>query len=94
MYDKKKLYIAGMILFTTGSLLCAISSSVNALIAFRALQETGDPRSAWHNILEVFPAYERGRAGYSRHIVAIGIAWVLHWEGHYRPDRLALGISG
>lgn len=78
MYDKKKLYIAGMILFTTGSLLCAISSSVNALIAFRALQGLGATllqALGMAIITEVFPAYERGRAlGIQGTIVAIGIA--------------------
>ncbi len=78
MYDKKKLYMTGMGLFTIGSLLCALSPSVNALIAFRALQGLGASllqALGMAIITEVFPPYERGRAlGIQGTIVSVGIA--------------------
>ncbi len=41
MYDKKKLYTAGLAIFTVSSLLCGLSPDVNWLIGFRALQGLG-----------------------------------------------------
>lgn len=78
MYDKKMLYMSGMALFTIGSLLCALSPSVNALIAFRALQGLGAAMLqalGMAIITEVFPPHERGRAlGIQGTIVSVGIA--------------------
>ena len=41
MFDKKKLYLAGLGLFTVSSLLCGLAPDVNWLIGFRALQGMG-----------------------------------------------------
>jgi EmrB/QacA subfamily drug resistance transporter len=41
LYGHKRIYISGFIVFTTGSLLCGISSSIIMLIIFRAVQALG-----------------------------------------------------
>ncbi|ADY57362.1 drug resistance transporter, EmrB/QacA subfamily [Syntrophobotulus glycolicus DSM 8271] len=41
LYGHKKIYMAGFVIFTLGSLFCGISFSVHALIFFRALQAIG-----------------------------------------------------
>lgn len=78
MYDKKKLYMIGMVLFTMGSLLCALSPTVTALILFRGLQGLGASllqALGMAIITEVFPSHERGRAlGIQGTIVSVGIA--------------------
>jgi EmrB/QacA subfamily drug resistance transporter len=40
-FGRKKFFILGLVVFTTGSLLCGLSSSIGELIAFRALQGAG-----------------------------------------------------
>lgn len=78
MFDKKKLYLTGLALFISGSLLCALSPSVGALIAFRSLQGLGATLMqalGMAIVTEVFPANERGRAlGILGGIVSVGIA--------------------
>jgi EmrB/QacA subfamily drug resistance transporter len=78
MYDKKKIYQAGLVLFTLGSFLCGTSVSVGWLIGFRALQGLGATMMqalGMAIVTEVFPANERGRAlGITGSIVSIGIA--------------------
>ncbi|MHB1252964.1 MAG: MFS transporter [Candidatus Humimicrobiaceae bacterium] len=41
LYSHKKIYITGFAIFTIGSLLCALSSSIILLVIFRALQAVG-----------------------------------------------------
>ncbi|GCE23697.1 MDR family MFS transporter [Dictyobacter kobayashii] len=41
MYGRKSIFLAGIILFLTGSALCGMSPSMNALIGFRAFQGLG-----------------------------------------------------
>jgi EmrB/QacA subfamily drug resistance transporter len=41
LYGHKKIYIIGFAIFTAGSLLCALSSSIILLVLFRALQAIG-----------------------------------------------------
>lgn len=78
MFDKKKLYMGGLVLFTLGSLLCGLAPSVGWLIGFRALQGLGATfmqalGSAM--ITEIFSPSERGRAlGTIGSIVSVGIA--------------------
>ncbi len=78
MHGKKKLYTAGLALFTFGSLLCGVSPSVGWLIGFRALQGLGAVMMQALGtaiITEVFPSSERGRAlGIIGGIVSVGIA--------------------
>lgn len=78
MFGKKKIYNAGMMIFTVGSLLCGLSPNAYWLIGFRALQGLGSVMMTALGmaiITEVFPSSERGRAlGISGAIVSIGIA--------------------
>jgi EmrB/QacA subfamily drug resistance transporter len=78
MFSKKKLYSAGLALFTGGSLLCGLSPSIGWLIGFRALQGTGAVMMQALGaaiITEIFPAWERGRAlGVIGGIISAGLA--------------------
>jgi EmrB/QacA subfamily drug resistance transporter len=62
---KKPLYIAGFVVFTIGSALCALSPTVTWLIGFRVLQAVGAAMMMGLGaaiITEAFPTSERGRA--------------------------------
>lgn len=65
IYGRRRFYIAGMVVFVTGSLLCGLSRSVHALIAARALQGLGGAMLfalAPAVLTTVFAVHERGRA--------------------------------
>ena len=78
MYNKKWLYLGGLILFTFSSLLCGLASTVELLIGFRVLQGLGAVfmtglRTAI--ITQVFSQEERGRAlGIVNAIGTLGVA--------------------
>lgn len=78
MYDKKKLYMTGLAIFTISSLLCGLAPGVEWLIGFRALQGLGAAMTQAIGsaiITEIFPAHERGRAlGMIGTTVSTGIA--------------------
>jgi len=78
MMDKKRLYVAGLALFTLSSGLCALSPSVYWLIGFRALQGLGAVLTQALGsaiVTEIFPPSERGRAlGVIGSTVSVGIA--------------------
>ncbi|WP_420805108.1 MFS transporter [Acidilobus saccharovorans] len=64
-YGRKKIYNAGFVVFTIGSLLSALSQSGLELVAFRALQGIGSAMMLSNSlaiISEAFPVNERGRA--------------------------------
>ena len=77
MIGKKSLYIFGMIIFTIGSLLCAISPNVYWLIGFRVFQGLGSVMLMALGagiVSDVFPPSERGKSlGIIGSIVSIGI---------------------
>ncbi len=77
MHGKKRIYLSGFAIFTLGSVLCALSWSVYALIGFRVLQAVGAAMVMALGtaiLTESFPPTERGRAlGISGAIVSIGI---------------------
>ncbi len=77
MIGKKKLYLAGIIIFTIGSGLCGIAPSVYWLIAFRVIQAIGGVMTMAIGIAivtEAFPPKERGKAlGVMGTIVSVGI---------------------
>lgn len=77
MIGKKPIYTTGFVIFTLGSLLCGVSSSIYWLIAFRVLQAVGAAMImalGMGIITEAFPPRERGKAlGISGSIVSIGI---------------------
>ncbi len=78
MFGKKKLYNAGLVLFTLGSLLCGTSPDVRWLIGFRAVQGVGAVMMqalGMAIVTEIFPSSERGRAlGILGGVVSFGIA--------------------
>lgn len=63
IFSKKRLYILGMVVFTVGSLLCALSPTVEWAIAFRFLQGIGAAFLSGLGtaaIVEIFPPEQRG----------------------------------
>lgn len=77
MVGKKPIYTAGFVVFTTGSVLCALAPSVFWLIGFRVIQAIGAAMLlalGMAIVTEAFPPSERGRAlGLNGTIVSIGI---------------------
>ena len=77
MIGKKKLYLAGIIIFTIGSGLCGIAPSVYWLIGFRVLQAVGAVlvmAIGMAIVTENFPPQERGKAlGVMGTMVSLGI---------------------
>lgn len=78
MIGRKPIWVAGLIIFTTGSVICGASISLGMLIAARALQGLGGAfiMAVSPAILtNAFPASERGRAlGMNAVIVALGVS--------------------
>lgn len=77
MLGKRPLYLAGFVIFTLGSALCAFAPTIGVLIAFRVLQAIGAAMVQALGIAiltEAFPAEERGRAlGIGGLMVSIGV---------------------
>ena len=78
IWDKKRLYLSGLAVFTVGSLLCGLSPSIYFLIGFRVLQGLGAVFMAALNfaiVTEIFPSSQRGKAlGFLGTTVSIGVA--------------------
>ena len=65
LWGRRKLFVAGMVLFTLGSLACGLAPSIYLLIAFRVLQGIGGAAmmpSTLSIIATVFPPHKRGAA--------------------------------
>jgi EmrB/QacA subfamily drug resistance transporter len=65
MIGKKSIYVIGFVVFTVGSVLCALAPTVGWLIGFRVLQALGAAMMMALGaaiVTEAFPASERGRA--------------------------------
>jgi EmrB/QacA subfamily drug resistance transporter len=65
LWGRRKLFIAGMALFTAGSLACGLAPSIGLLIAFRVVQGVGGAAmmpATLSIIAAVFPAGRRGAA--------------------------------
>lgn len=78
MFNKKMLYMGGLVLFTVGSFLCAQARDIYVLIGFRALQGLGAVLTqalGMAIVTQIFPSSERGRAlGIVGSMISIGIA--------------------
>lgn len=78
LFGKKKIYSAGLLVFSLGSLLCGMAPSVVYLIAFRAFQAVGAVMMQALGaaiVTEIFPSTARGRAlGVIGGIVSFGLA--------------------
>jgi EmrB/QacA subfamily drug resistance transporter len=78
MWNKKWLFLGGLIFFTISSLLCGLAPTVGFLIGFRVLQGVGAAlisALAPAIIMEVFPTQERGFAlGIINGILWVGVA--------------------
>jgi len=74
---KKPIFVAGFVIFTLGSVLCALSTTVYWLIGFRVLQGVGGAMTLALGaaiVTEAFPAQERGRAlGILGSVVSLGV---------------------
>lgn len=75
LYDKKKLFIASMVIFIVSSLLCGIAQSPEMLIAFRVLQGLGMGMQVMMSMVimaTIIPPRERGRYnGYMGAVMAL-----------------------
>jgi len=78
MIGKKRIYMTGMVVFVTGSLLCGLAPSIGLLIAFRVFQGCGAvmiQALGMGIVTENFPRAERGRAlGTMGTFVSLGIS--------------------
>jgi len=64
MFGRRKLYLLAIVIFLTGSILCGMAGSMNALILFRAIQGIGGGAmmvNSFAVIGDVFPPAERSR---------------------------------
>lgn len=75
LYDKKKLFIASMVIFIVSSLLCGLAQSPEMLIAFRVLQGLGMGMQVMMSMVimaTIIPPRERGRYnGYMGAVMAL-----------------------
>lgn len=78
MIGKRRVYLAGFIIFTVGSALCSLAWDITSLIGFRVVQGVGAAMIQSMGaalLVSAFPAKERGQAlGYIGSIVAAGIS--------------------
>ena len=78
MFGFRRIFLAGIVVFTGTSVLCGMSWSIGALIAFRAVQAIGAGMTsalAPAIITATFPPQERGKAlGMIGMVVALGLA--------------------
>lgn len=78
MYGHKWSYVAGLVVFTVSSMLCATSGSAAALVVFRGIQALG-AAMLFANVSAIitttFPADQRGQAlGFQGMSVSLGLA--------------------
>lgn len=107
MIGKKRIYLAGMTVFTTASVLCGLAPSVGLLIVFRVIQGVGAVMLQALGsaiVTETFPDEERGRAlGIIGTVVSLGIILgptlgglligVVGWRAIFLVN-LPVGITG
>jgi len=78
LFGRKKIYVAGLLIFSLGSLMCGISPHIGWLIGFRTFQGLGAVMMQAMGaaiVTEIFPSSERGKAlGIIGGIVSFGLA--------------------
>ncbi len=78
MFGRSRLYNAGFVVFTVGSLFCGMAASAPSIIAARVVQAIGAGLLQANSvalITQAFPAYERGKAiGIQGAVQAIAMA--------------------
>ena len=78
MFGFRRIFLAGIAVFTIASILCGLSWSIGALIFFRAIQAIGSGMTAALSaaiITATFPPQERGKAlGMLGTVAALGLA--------------------
>ena len=76
MVGKKRIYVAGFLVFTFGSWLCGLSPTIYWLIGFRVVQGIGAAMTLGLGmalVTEAFPPEERGKAlGITGTFVSLG----------------------
>ena len=97
LFGRKRIYMAGFLLFIFGSALCGLSQSPAQLILFRCLQAIGGAMLTANGraiVSTVFPAEERGKAlGYTSVALHTGFPYRSHaGRFSYRFARLALDL--
>lgn len=107
MYGKKKIFAAGFIIFTVGSLMCGMSGSFHFLVFSRAVQAVGASSMMALSqglVTAIFPPEERGKAlGITGTTVAIGslvgpslggiLVYAAGWQSIFYIN-LPIGIIG
>lgn len=78
MIGRRRVYMAGFILFAVASVLCGIAWDINSLTGFRVAQAIGAAMIQSMGVallVQAFPSNERGLAiGYNATIISVGVA--------------------
>jgi len=74
LYGRKRLYLAGIALFTLGSLLCGFSIDIVQLTGFRVLQAVGGSILVANSTIVVTDAFPRGELGRANGILSMILA--------------------
>jgi EmrB/QacA subfamily drug resistance transporter len=79
IHGRKKLYVAGLAVFTLGSLLCGFSMDITQLIAFRVVQAIGGSLLIANGTIIVADAFKRGELGRAMGMVSMiaAVAFVI-----------------
>ncbi len=77
LVGKKRIFVAGIVLFVTASMLCGLAPTVQWLIGFRVLQSVGAAMVIALGtaiLTETWPSSERGKAiGFAAGFISLGI---------------------
>lgn len=94
IYGRRPVYLAGMAIFLLGSVLCGTATTMNQLVAYRAVQGLGGGAIfpvALATIADLYPPSERGRVG-GLFGAVFGLASVIGpFLGGYIVDNAHLG---
>ncbi|MEN6341480.1 MAG: MFS transporter [Methanospirillum sp.] len=74
LYGRKRLYLAGLVLFTLGSLLCGFSLDIVQLTGFRILQALGGSILIANSTIIITDAFPRGELGRANGLLSMIMA--------------------